>query len=56
MSWGKKKRDPMLDGSRPVYICYDPDLHREWKTKLFTVALVAFAAGVLLQWLYPVLP
>ena len=55
MMWGKRK-DPMLDGSKPVFICRDPELHREWKTKLFVVALFAFGGGVTAQWLWHLLP
>lgn len=46
----------MRDGRVPAFVCRDPDLHQEWKTKLFTIALLAFAAGVLLQWQFHLLP
>jgi hypothetical protein len=43
--WGQKK-NPMLDGSKPVYICYAPELHRRWKTKVVILAVVFFLLGV----------
>jgi hypothetical protein len=46
----------MRDGSVPAFVCRDPDLHREWKTKLVVVALFAFAAGVIVQWTLNLLP
>jgi hypothetical protein len=55
MMWSEKK-DPMRDGSVPVYICRDPDLHREWKARVFVFALFAFGAGAFAQWLFHLLP
>lgn len=52
----RKRRDPMRDGSVPAFVCRDPDLHRDWKTWMFFVALFAFGAGAATQWLWRFLP
>lgn len=46
----------MLDGSKVVKICYDPELHREWKARLIVVAVMSCAIGLLLQWTLKILP
>lgn len=55
MMWGKR-RDPMRDSSVPAFVCRDPDLHREWKTKMLVVALFSFCAGMVIQWMWQLLP
>jgi len=44
------KKDPFLDGSKPVYICRDPLLHVHWFSRSFMLAFVFFILGVVLQW------
>lgn len=55
MIWSKRK-DPLRDSRVVAHICRDPDLHREWKVRVFVFSLFSFVLGAVVQWVTHLLP